>query len=281
MAAAIAGVNSVRVLDYSSDGAHNRSVFTFVGDAAGLANAVLALYARAVVDIDIRTHRGEHPRVGAVDVVPFVPLGDSTLALCVTLAESVGHAVADIFDIPVFLYEAASRRPWRRNLEDIRRGQLDALATRMREPDWAPDFGPDAPHPTAGVTVIGARLPLVAYNVNLTTDRLDIARRVAAAVRQSNGGLPHVKAIGVSLSDRRIVQVSMNLTNYEVTPIPVAFAAVQQEAAKFGVGVLESEVIGLMPRAAMGTATAADLLLARFSETQILENHLRGSRPAD
>jgi glutamate formiminotransferase len=213
IADALRGAGSVRLLDYSSDPSHNRSVFTLVGDTVGLTESILALFARAVAEIDMRTHRGVHPRVGAVDVVPFIPLAGATIADCVALARSVGASVAERFQVPVYLYEAASDNPARKNLEDIRRGQFEQLAAKMAAPLWVPDFGPSRPHPTAGATIIGARMPLIAYNINLATDRLDVAARIAATIRQSGGGLPCVKAIAVALAERGIVQVSMNLTN--------------------------------------------------------------------
>jgi glutamate formiminotransferase len=228
----------------------------------------------AVHTIDLRTHRGEHPRIGAVDVVPFIPLGGTTMAECVELAREVGQAIAERLKVPVYLYEEAASRDARRRLEDIRRGQFEGLSSKMTEPEWAPDFGPAAPHPTAGATVVGARRALIAFNVNLATDRLETARRIAAAVRASSGGLPSVKALGLALPDRHIVQVSMNLTNFEQTPIEVVFERVAAEAAKAGVAVLESEIVGLIPEAALSGTTASDLQLRGFSEDRILERRL-------
>src|SRR5437763_5117567 len=167
MADAVRRVPNVRLLDFSSDASHNRSVFTLVGDAAGVEQAVLALFERAVADIDLRAHKGEHPRLGAVDVVPFVPIDGVTMAECVELAKRVGAAIAGRFGVPVYLYEEAASTPARRNLEDIRRGEFEGLAARMATPDWAPDFGPRAPHPSAGASVVGARMPLIAHNINL------------------------------------------------------------------------------------------------------------------
>src|SRR5215475_9490448 len=185
MADAIRAVPGVRLLDFSSDASHNRSVFTLAGDAAGVEQAVMALFELAVSSIDLRAHKGEHPRLGAVDVVPFVPIEGVTMADCVELAKSVGAAVAERFHVPVYLYEEASTNPLRRNLEDIRRGEFEGLAAKMATEGWAPDYGPPAPHPTAGASVIGARMPLIAYDINLATDRLDVAKRIAAAIRFS------------------------------------------------------------------------------------------------
>ncbi len=270
----------VAVLDHSSDASHNRSVITMAGDADALAAAVLALFERAIARVDLRQHRGEHPRLGAVDVVPFVPIEDVTMADCVRLARRVGREVSERFELPVYLYEEAATREDRRGLEDIRRGEFEGLAAKMAQPGWEPDFGPRTPHPSAGATVIGARMPLIAYNVNLATDRLDVAKKIAAAVRFSSGGLRYVKALGLELEDRKVVQVSMNLTNYEKTPIHRVFELVRREAERHGVAILESEIVGLVPAAALTAAARWYLQLDRFSPDQVLEDRLRraGSR---
>ena len=275
MADAIRRVPGVRLLDYSSDASHNRSVFTLVGDAAGVEQAVLALFERAVADIDLRSHKGEHPRLGAVDVVPFVPIEGVTMADCVELAKKAAAQIAERFKLPVYLYEEAATTPARRNLEDIRRGEFEGLKTKMANPEWAPDFGPPAPHPTAGASVVGARMPLIAYNINLATDRLDVAKKIAAAIRQSSGGFRFVKAAGFKLEDRGIVQVSMNLTNYEKTPIFRVFETVKREAARYGVSILESEIVGLVPSAALAAAAEFYLQIEGFKPEQVLENKLR------
>ena len=272
---AVQRTEGVRVLNHSSDASHNRSVITMVGDYDAIKAAILALYAAAVPAIDLRTQSGEHPRVGAVDVVPFVPIEGVTMADCVRLAREVGAAVSAQFGVPVYLYEEASDNPIRKNLEDIRRGEFEGLAAKMASEGWAPDFGAAAPHPSAGASVIGARMPLIAYNINLNTDRLDVARKIAAAIRHSSGGLRYVKAMGVKLEDRNLAQVSINLTNYQKTPIHRVFDMVAREAARYGVGVLESEVIGLIPAAALTGAAEHYLQLERFSAEQILENKLR------
>jgi glutamate formiminotransferase / 5-formyltetrahydrofolate cyclo-ligase len=271
---AVRATPGVRVLDAVSDPSHNRSVITMIGDQAAIKAAVLILFERAINAIDLRAHRGEHPRLGAVDVVPFIPIADITMAECVDLARETGSAVASRFGVPVFLYEEAATAAARRNLADIRRGQFEGLATKLADPAWRPDFGPAAPHPSAGATVIGARMPLIAFNVNLATNRLDIAKQIAAAVRQSSGGLPAVKALGVPLLDRGIVQVSMNLTNYQRTSIATAFAAVKGEAERRGADVLESEIVGLVPAGAITWANPKELLLATFSTNQILETRI-------
>ena len=275
LAGAVRATGGVRLLDVSSDVSHNRSVFTLAGGADPLKAAVLVLVEHAIAAIDLRSHAGEHPRMGAVDVVPFIPIEGVTMADCVELARATASAIATRFDVPVFLYEEAAATPARTNLEDIRRGQFEGLAAKMSTREWAPDFGPRQPHPTAGATAVGARMPLVAFNVNLQTNRLDVARAIAAAVRHSSGGFRYVKAMGVALEDRGIVQVSMNLTNYEKTPIHRVFAAVVNEAGRHGVAVLESEIVGLVPAAALLGPALHYLQLQRFSADQVLETRLR------
>ena len=275
LVAAIDRTPGVRLLDRSSDPSHNRSVLTLVGDAAALKTATLALVAAAVEAIDLRTHTGEHPRLGAVDVIPFVPIEGVTMADCVALAREVASEVAQRFAVPVYLYEEASDNPLRKNLEDIRRGEFEGLRAKMMAPGWAPDFGPAEPHPSAGAMVIGARMPLIAYNINLATDRLDVAKKIAAAIRHSSGGLRYVKAMGVQLDDRRLAQVSINLTNYEKTPMFRVFEMVRREAERYGVGVLESEIVGLVPAAALVATAQFYLQLERFGAEQVLENKLR------
>jgi len=276
LAGAIRGTPGVRLLDHSSDTSHNRSVFTLVGDAPSLKAAILSLMDVAVRRIDLREQRGEHPRVGAVDVVPFVPIEDVSMADCVQLAKEVGAAVAERFAVPVYLYEEASSNAARKNLEDIRRGEFEGLAAKMSSADWRPDFGPASPHASAGATVVGARMPLIAYNINLATDRLEVARKIAAAIRHSSGGLRYVKAMGVKLEDRNLAQVSMNLTNYEKTPVFRVFEMVKREAERYGVSILESEIVGLIPSAALTRSAEFYLQIEGFREDQILEKKIRG-----
>lgn len=272
--AAIAGAGA-RLLDVKPDAAHNRAVFSFAGSADTVSAAVLALYGVVLPAIDLRHHSGEHPRIGAVDVVPLVPLEGATMVDCVALARTLGDEVARRFGVPVFLYEEAASTPARRNLEDIRRGEFEGLAAKMQQSDWRPDFGPAAPHPSAGASVIGARMPLIAYNINLATDRLDVAKKIAAAIRHSSGGLRFVKAMGVALEDRGIVQVSMNLTNYRKTPMFRVFELVKREAARYGVAVLESEIIGLLPAGALLESAAWYLQIDGYRDDQVLETRLR------
>jgi glutamate formiminotransferase len=275
LADTLRAVPGMRVLDVQSDAAHNRSVFTLAGDAAAMSAGIPKLFEGAIRTIDLKTHKGEHPRMGAVDVTPFIPIDGVTMAECVDLAKSVAKDVASRFSLPVYLYEEASTNPERKNLEDIRRGEFEGLEAKMAKPGWAPDFGPTSPHPTAGASVIGARMPLIAYNINLATNRLDVAKKIAAAIRYSSGGLRYVKAMGIPLEDRGIVQVSMNLTNYEKTPIFRVFEMVKREAERYGVSVLESEIVGLVPAAALRQSVEWYLQLEGFSANQVLENKLR------
>jgi glutamate formiminotransferase len=277
IADAVRAIPGVRLLDHSSDASHNRSVFTMAGEAEPLKAAVLALFERTLRAVDLRTHEGEHPRLGAVDVVPFVPIDGVTMDDCVRLAREVAAEVASRFGVPIYLYEEASTNPARKNLEDIRRGEFEGLKTKMASDGWAPDFGPATPHESAGATVIGARMPLIAYNINLNTDRVDVAKKIAAAIRQSSGGFRFVKAAGFKLDDRSLAQVSMNLTNYEKTPIFRVFETVKREAERYGVSILESEIVGLIPAAALNAAAEYYLQIAGFKSDQILENKLKGT----
>ena len=263
------------LLDVKPDATHNRTVFTFAGAPAAVEAGAIALFDTALAHIDLRHHHGEHPRLGAVDVTPFVPIEGATMADCVAIARRVGETVAARHQLPVYLYEEAATSPARRNLEDIRRGEFEGLAAKMQKPEWAPDFGPAAPHASAGASVVGARMPLIAYNINLATNRLDVAKKIATAIRQSSGGLRFVKAMGLELADRGIVQVSMNLTNYEKTPIFRVFEMVKREAERYGVSILESEIVGLIPSAALTAAAAWYLQVEGFNDGQVLENKLR------
>jgi len=272
---AAGAVPGARVLDVQSDKDHNRSVLTLVGDEASLPAAVLGLFEAALARIDLRSHQGEHPRLGAVDVVPFVPIEGATIADCVALAREVGRAAAERFGVPVFLYEEAASAPHRRHLEDIRRGQFEGLGEKMKDPAWAPDFGPAAPHSSAGASVVGARMPLIAYNVNLGTSDLEIAKRIAKAIRHSSGGYRFVKAMGVMLEERRVAQVSINMTDFKRTPLHRVFETVAAEAARHGVNVVGSEIVGLVPAEALIDAAEHFLRLEAFSPSQVLERRIR------
>jgi glutamate formiminotransferase/formiminotetrahydrofolate cyclodeaminase len=275
LVAAVTAVTGVYLLDQEMDHDHHRAVLTLAGTPEAVEEAAFQAAKKAVTLIDLRKHQGGHPRVGATDVIPFVPIRNVTMADCVELARRVGQRIGHELGIPIFLYEQAALRPDRANLETIRRGGLEALAHRMEtEPGWAPDFGPHTLHPTAGATIVGARQALIAYNVNLKSTDVTVANTIAKTVRFSSGGLPHVKAIGVELASRGVVQVSMNLTNYEVTSIQTAFEAVRREAEQRGVQVVSSEIIGLVPQRALIQAAEASLRLERFDPTQVLETRL-------
>jgi len=274
MAAAVRSAPGVRLLDVSSDGAHNRSVLSFVGDAAAVKVAVLSLFREALARIDLRAHRGEHPRMGAVDVVPFIPVQGSSLEECVALSRDVGSAIASEFGVPVYLYEDSASAEHRRNLAEVRKGQFEGFAEKMKDPRWAPDFGPPAPHPAAGAVAVGARPFLIAYNVNLATKDLSIADRIAKAIRHLSGGFRYVKAMGVDLADRGLVQVSINMTNFRKTPLHRVFECVRSEAERHGVAIVGSEIVGLTPADALFAAAEHYLRLERFTPEQVLETKL-------
>lgn len=276
LAAVVAETPGATLLDTAADAAHNRTVLTLVGPADALKTAVVALCAAALDHIDLRTHTGVHPRIGAVDVIPFVPLDPAGMPACIALAAQVGETVARRFDLPVYLYDRAARAPARRRLEQVRRGGFENLAAKMRRPEWRPDFGPAAPHPTGGAAAVGARRPLVAFNVNLDTGDLDVARRIARTIRASNGGLEAVKAIGVRTARPDVTQVSMNLVDFERTPPRRAFEAVRREAGRHGVEVRNSEVVGLVPAAALPPDPAQALRLDGFTPRQVLDLRVAG-----
>ncbi|MCS7240729.1 MAG: glutamate formimidoyltransferase [Candidatus Bipolaricaulota bacterium] len=274
MAAAIRSVAKVRLLDVQSDPDHNRTVFTFVGEPEGVAEAVYRLFETALPRIDLRVHRGEHPRMGAVDVVPFVPLRGVKMADCVALAKTVGKEIWERFRVPVYLYAEAATRPERQDLSEIRKGEFEGFFAKIKDPQWAPDFGEPMVHPTAGVTAVGAREFLIAFNVNLGTNDLRIAQEIAKAVRFSSGGLRYVKALGMVLKERGLVQVSMNLTNFRRTPIPRVLELVRREAQRFGVPVVGSEIVGLIPEEALVQVAEYYLQLENFSLAQVLERRI-------
>jgi glutamate formiminotransferase/glutamate formiminotransferase/formiminotetrahydrofolate cyclodeaminase len=272
---AVESVPGVWLLDHTMDRDHHRSVLSFAGEPDAVVEAAFRTIRVATDRIDLRKHKGVHPRVGATDVVPFVPLRGATMQDCIHLAKQLGQWVGTELEIPVFLYEQAALHRDHAPLESVRRGGLQGLAFRMAsDPDWTPDFGPLRLHKTAGALVIGARPPLIAFNVNLRSTDLSLARSIAKDIRQSNGGLPHLKAIGVELASRQMVQVAMNLTDYIITPLHVAFEAVRTLAAKHGVEVAGSEVIGLVPQAALVQAAGHSLALEQFDPTQVLEMRL-------
>ncbi len=272
---ALTAIQGVALLDRHRDEDHHRCVLTVAGSVESMEEAAFSVVAQAVELIDLKHHTGQHPRLGACDVLPFVPLSGSTMEQCVRLAHRVGERIGRELRLPVFLYEEACERPFRQRLEQIRKGGLVALMKRMATgPAWAPDFGPAEPHPTAGVVVVGARHPLVAFNVVLQSYDVSLARDIARSVRASNGGLPAVKAIGLALKSQCCVQVSMNLTDYRQTPVHLAFDAVKRAAALKGVAVVKSELVGLIPQDALAQITGHDLQLEALTQTQTVEHRL-------
>jgi glutamate formiminotransferase len=274
IARAVRAVRGARLLSVSSDAAHNRSVLTLVGDAASLESAVLALFEAALPRIDLTKHSGEHPRMGAVDVVPFIPIRGATVEECVALSRRVGEEIARRFGVPVYLYEDSAASERRRNLAEIRKGEFEGFAEKMKSAEWKPDFGPERPHTTAGVVAVGARPPLIAYNINLGTRDVSIADRIARAIRHVGGGFRYVKAMGVELADRGQVQVSINMTNFKKTPLHRVFECVRSEAERHGVAIVGSEIVGLTPAEALYMAAEHYLRIENFSPDQVLETKL-------
>ena len=273
--AAIASVPGTRVLDVEMDPNHNRAVVTFIGDRKAVAEGAFRGAQKAVELIDLNVHRGEHPRIGALDVCPFVPISDVTMEDCVAIARAVGERIARELKVPVYLYEEAATRPDRRALPDIRKGEFEGLREAIKkDPSRAPDFGPRELHPTAGATVVGARAPLIAFNVNLGTPDVKVAKNIAKAIRESDGGLKYVRAKGFELKDRGIVQVSMNMTNYKGTPLSRAYELIKVEAERYGVAIVGSEIVGLVPLEAIVDVAAFCLKLEDFKTEQILETRL-------
>lgn len=269
---AVSRVPGVVLLDRSSDHDHNRTVVTLAGSPEGLKEAILRLYEAALQHIDLREHKGEHPRMGAVDVVPFIPVRNASMEDCVALAKEVGQAVAEKFGVPMFLYSEAASDPSRKVLANIRKGEFEGMAEKLQDPAWKPDFGPAAPHPSAGVSAIGARFFLIAYNLQLDTPDLKVAQAIAKAVRASSGGLQNVQAMGVFLADRNQAQVSMNLLNYEKTPIHRVQELVKIEAARYGARVVGAEIVGLIPQQALLEAASYYLQVENWSSSLVLEN---------
>lgn len=272
---AIVSVNHIYLLDRHTDVNHNRSVITFAGPPEFVGEAAIRGVETAVKHIDLTQHRGEHPRIGAADVIPFVPIRGVTLAECVEIASQTGREIARRFQIPIYLYEAAASRPDRVNLENVRRGQFEGLRDEIEtNPDRRPDFGESRVHPTAGATAVGARKPLIAFNINLNTPDVAIAKQIAKRIRFSNGGFRCVKAMGVLLHDRNRAQVSMNLTDFEQTSMEVVFEAVRKEAQRNGVEIVGSEIVGLVPQKALDQAAASYLRIEDFRPEFVLENRL-------
>ena len=263
------------LLDYSSDPNHNRTVITYMGDMKGCEEASVKLAKKAAELIDLTKHEGEHPRMGAVDVMPFVPIKDVTMDECVELSKKVGERIAKEADIPVFLYEKSATAPHRANLASIRKGQFEGMAEKVKDEQWIPDFGGQRINPTAGVVAVGARPALVAYNINLSTSDLTIASNIAKIIRRSSGGLEAVKALGVMLEDRNIAQVSINMCDHNATPLYRVTELVKAEAARYGVHVIGTEVIGLCPMKALIDSAEYYLQIEQFDfNKQVIENYL-------
>lgn len=267
----------VTVIDVSPDADHHRTDVTFIGEPSAVSEAAMDFALAAVEHIDMREHEGEHPRMGAIDVVPFVPVRGVDLEDCVELATDFAADFADRTDVPTYLYEAAATREDRENLAAVRRGEYEGLRDAIgSDPDRAPDFGPERIHETAGATAVGARFFLIAFNVNLGTDDIDVANAIARGVRHSSGGYRHVKAMGFEIDERGIVQVSMNMTDFRKTPLFRVFETIRSEAERHGVEVIGSEIVGPLPMAALLDVAEFALRLEDFSEDQVLEHHLVG-----
>jgi glutamate formiminotransferase len=272
---AVKSVEGVRLLDSSSDASHNRSVVTFIGAPEQVKEAAFRATAKATELIDMEQHHGAHPRVGATDVVPLIPVSGMTMEECVQLARELGEKIASKLDIPVYLYEAAATKPERRNLPDVRKGEYEGLKEAIKQLERGPDFGPSRMHPTAGATVVGARPPLIAYNINLNTSDLSIAKAIARSIRGSNGGYRSIKALGVMIEDRNQAQVTINVCNYKEVPLQRVFETVKREAERYGVNVVGSEIVGLLPVDALIGAAAYYLRLEGFDYDQVLEKRLQ------
>ena len=265
------------VLDVQSDGDHNRCVFTMVGSPTAIEEAAFLLTRKATETIDMTRHKGQHPRMGATDVIPFVPTMDMTVEECVEMSKRLAQRIWEELKVPSFLYEDSAVSPDRKNLAAVRKGQFEGMPEKLLQPEWAPDYGERKIHPTAGIVAIGARMPLIAYNINLDTSDLEIARKIAKAIRGANGGFKYCKAIGVMLADRNIAQVSMNLVNYEGTPIYYVFEMVRALADRYGVRIIGSELVGLTPAKALLDCAEYYLKMENFDcRKQVMEYHLIG-----
>lgn len=264
----------VKILDWSMDFDHNRSVVTLVGEPEEIETAIFDMVKKATELIDLRSHSGEHPRMGATDVIPFIPVMNTTMEECIELSKRVGERIGKELNIPVYLYEKSATSPDRENLAKIRKGEFEGFFEKIKDPKWKPDFGPDQVHPSAGVVAVGAREYLIAFNVNLGTNDIKIADKIAKAVRHISGGFRYVKAIGIELKEKGIVQVSMNLTNYKKSPIFRVFETIKREAQRYGVPVLNSEIIGMIPLKAAIETMKWYLQLDDFDEERVIENKI-------
>jgi glutamate formiminotransferase len=264
-----------RLLDHSADKDHNRVVVTVMGEPQSVKKAVIEAVGVAIREIDMNLHSGGHPRMGAADVIPFIPILGMTMDEAVRLAEETAREIAERYDLPVFLYEKAASSPERENLANVRKGEFEGLKEKLQRPEWKPDFGPARVHPTAGAVAVGARMPLVAFNINLGTSNLEIADKIAKCIRHISGGFRYTKAMGVDLRERGIVQVSINMTDYTKTALYRVFETVKSEARRYGVPVVGSEIVGLAPMEALLDAAAYYLQLEDFDvKKQIIESRI-------
>ncbi len=270
---AFRGKVGVKLLDYSNDVDHNRVVVTVVGEKEALKNAVIEAVGIATELIDLNHHEGQHPRMGATDVIPFIPIKNVTMDECIALFKEVDGKLYENYGVPSFLYEKSASSSERENLANLRKGQFEGMAEKVKDPQWAPDFGTTI-HPSAGITAVGARMPLVAFNVNLNTNDLEIANKIAKNVRHLSGGLRYCKALGIALEDRGIVQISMNMTDFTKTPLYRAFELVRIEAQRYGVSIVGSEIIGLVPMDALIGTAEYYLGIENFSYDQVLEKRI-------
>lgn len=271
----VRAVPGVTLLDHMSDPSHNRTVITYLGCPEGVAEAAVRVAKKAAELIDLTKHEGEHPRMGAVDVIPFIPIKEMEVEECVAISKQVAERVWKEAKIPVFLYEDSASAPHRVNLAAIRKGQFEGMAEKVKQPEWEPDFGGKTIHPTAGVVAVGARMPLVAFNINLSTSDVEIASKIAKILRRSSGGFDCVKALGIMLEDRNIAQVSINMTNFHKTPLYRVLELTKAEAARYGVHVIGTEIIGLTPMKALIDSAEYYLQIEQFDfAKQVLENHI-------
>ena len=264
----------VKLVSYEPDGNYNRTVVTLLGDPNAVKQAVIELAGKTTELIDLNHHVGEHSRMGALDVVPFIPIKDITMEECVELAKETGKALNDLYQIPIFLYEEAAKNEERANLAKVRKGQFEGMKDKIKEEQWHPDFGKPEIHPTAGATAVGARLPLVAFNINLDTTNIDIAAKIAKVIRHSGGGFRYIKAGPAEIADKGYVQVTMNITNYKQTSIYRVFETVKMEAKRYGVNVTGSEIVGLVPMEALVESIEYYLGLEGFNMSKVLETNL-------
>jgi len=267
-------VEGVTLLNVQSDASHNRTVVTFIGEPSAVKQAAFASCAKATELIDMEKHHGEHPRIGATDVIPFIPVSEVTIEECIELANELGKEIAEKLNVPVYMYEAAAKKPERIKLPDVRKGQYEGLKAEIGKPERQPDYGPAHMHPTAGATVVGARQFLIAYNINLSTSDVKIAKKIANTIREAKGGYKYCRAMGIMIEERNMAQVTINMVNYEGTPLHRVFETVKSEAARYGVNVIGSEIVGLMPMQALVDTAEFYLRLEDFDRKQVMEENI-------